>query len=164
MPDELASNFNLEEIDVGFNALTAMPPSWISGSAFAMSPSTQSLIGYIGMDSNAITVGLLVLDLLLVAMRSSGWKVACIGMCAANMCRRLPMAVTHAYMNALSAQPLYFHGQFVLTTGATLLCGGFFEKSFCVRNDFMSVEEHTCPECCHGHWRNTATRHLPCVV
>ena len=63
MPDELASNFNLEEVDVGFNALTAMPPSWISGSAFGDHPPTQSSIGYIGMDSNAITVGLPFLDL-----------------------------------------------------------------------------------------------------
>lgn len=77
MPDKIASNSNLEEVDVGFNALTAMPPSWISGSAFAMNPPTQSSIAYIGMDSNAITVGLLVLDLLLIAICSSEWKVAC---------------------------------------------------------------------------------------
>ena len=86
LPDELASNFNLEEVDVGFNALTAMPPSWISGSTFIVDPPAQSSISYIGMDSNAITVGLLILDLLLVVICSSEWKVACGMMCAVSMC------------------------------------------------------------------------------
>ncbi len=53
MPEELAASTSLDEIDVGYNNLTAMPQLWISGDA------SQSPIAYIGMDNNDIAVGFL---------------------------------------------------------------------------------------------------------
>ena len=62
MPEELAASNSLEEIDVGYNALTAMPQSWISGDA------VHSPIAYTGMDNNAIAVCLSCTDLPLVTI------------------------------------------------------------------------------------------------
>ncbi len=53
MPEELAASASLQEIDVGYNKLTAMPQMWISGNA------SQSPVAYIGMDNNDIDVGFL---------------------------------------------------------------------------------------------------------
>lgn len=60
MPDELAGSGSLQEIDVGFNALTAMPTSWVQEAKCSDGcPKyniTAAPIAYIGMDSNAIAV------------------------------------------------------------------------------------------------------------
>ena len=50
MPEALAASGSLQEVDVGFNALTAMPSAWVQGNA------SDTPLAYIGMDSNAITV------------------------------------------------------------------------------------------------------------
>ena len=50
MPEALAASESLQEVDVGSNALTAMPLAWVQGNVSDMP------LAYIGMDSNAITV------------------------------------------------------------------------------------------------------------
>ena len=50
MPEALATSKSLQEMDVGSNALTAMPSAWVQGNA------SDAPLAYIGMDSNAITV------------------------------------------------------------------------------------------------------------
>ena len=60
MPDELAGSGGLPEIDVGFNALTAMPTSWVQGAKCGDGCPEYNIsaapIAYIGMDSNALAV------------------------------------------------------------------------------------------------------------
>ena len=60
MPDELAGSGGLQEIDVGFNALTAMPTSWVQGAKCGDGCPEYNIsaapIAYIGMDSNALAV------------------------------------------------------------------------------------------------------------
>jgi hypothetical protein len=60
MPDELAGSGGLQEIDVGFNALTAMPTSWVQeakcGDGCPEYNLSAAPIAYIGIDSNAIAV------------------------------------------------------------------------------------------------------------
>lgn len=60
MPDELAGSGSLQEIDVGFNALTAMPTSWVQEAKCSDGCPEYNIsaapIAYIGIDSNAIAV------------------------------------------------------------------------------------------------------------
>ena len=55
MPEGLATSTSLEEVDVGYNNLTAMPQLWISGDAL------QSPLAFVGMDNNDLTVSVMLL-------------------------------------------------------------------------------------------------------